>query len=785
MENVRGNGTKLKFSVSQSGRVLLMYKGSVLFDKEVQSSDETSVENFETYQYSYHCPAHSNAYRACKIGIFSEETNYYYATMYLLPGQIGNGTFTMRATRKPTISFPSYLSVLPNNLYMYRFSSSDIFSFAILEPSSEDFYLLPETHSIAGQFKEEGEYHYTLTIGNEFGNSTISFTMGVSRCPHPTEKFIGFSRLDSHNELESYSIYTSLNELFFTTLNHSIGITGAGFCVEKGGYGNVLIQMNGPSTGWNQRLPIRFFDELGVLGEFQLEKYTFYNQRHFHYLNPLPMASTYRYSYDFVENWMNRKFKDSTWKTGKVGEWGSFKDNHMIYFRRDFSINDLSYYTLLFIDLMFEDVATIYINGHFIAELQPSFVNVTQRFIFPLTSVEENNIIAVALKKNSTVDHSSILFDMSIHLSTTQSIQLSTDGTPYDSQIRPEPDHHVEKAFDNSDYTSWIIRSSPTTLTYKFPPSHKRVVNMVMMRQAKGNRPSVLAIEGVDEMKNSTTRLFTLNSTIFMEKRDYEYLYFDNTVAFNTYTIQFVEFTGRGATELRDIRFMYVSPMTCKKKIGLSEQPLATVLYKDCPITTKGIRAMKCMNVDNKAKWVDDRSACLPKYPKKPMSYIDFSMIVNHIYYEETYPIKNKIVKLITEELVVREKEISIVHLRDLSNNDQYSTHIYLRFTVETLIADYIIYHFNLLIPDFSSLVTKYFGSEYSGHLVDLPVLHNPINWAVVILVSSLIVIAVASLSFYLHVRSKNAQSTKSLKKSLRFGKKHEDNEALLDTTQV
>ena len=145
-------------------------------------------------------------------------------------------------------------------------------------------------------------------------------------------------------------------------------------------------------------------------------------------------------------------------------------------------------------------------------------------------------------------------------------------------------------------------------------------------------------------------------------------------------------------------------------------------------------------------------------------------MIVQNLYFEHFELVKENFTKLITQKLTVHEEEISFIYIRDSSYPNAFNTEIAVRFTVDSLIGDYIMKYFNKLLPLWSSLIQQYLGEGYDGFIVEEPILRNPVNW-VLIITSSVLIILTLFATFYFYVRRKAVGTVKSLKKSKKYAK--------------
>ena len=171
----------------------------------------------------------------------------------------------------------------------------------------------------------------------------------------------------------------------------------------------------------------------------------------------------------------------------------------------------------------------------------------------------------------------------------------------------------------------------------------------------------------------------------------------------------------------------------CKKKIGLSALETGSSHYKMCPLGKVGTRVMRCENVDNVATWVDDRSACVSRFPSSDVAFVDTWFHFTNVTMWNWEKYNDLLLNVITEQLIVKRREISTVVVRDESTEDDTIITTMMRFEVEEAIGDYVLSHLKQLLPDLPKLYKDILPTSLSDGSIECvkePVLYEPIHWS-------------------------------------------------------
>ena len=763
-----------KFDVRSEANVTYTSGERVIYQGLVKNDYVSFCLPYTDYDYTITCLRGIWSSDEC-LAQFTTTKKQYFKIFEILVGETQSGSVSYVETKPPVLTIKPFITLNSNtNAEVYDCEGAEYNT--VVEPSYSWIQVIMDERKLQFTSPPAGVYELSLVSTNSIGSSRVSFTLAVNQCPQGMER-INLLRDRSGQNNEFIEVYENGNKLYATEDASQTAID-AMICVKPNT--PYFFHMYGHrDSGWLERIPLVISDDAGTIAEYNIPRGKQEENRNFYYASLVPLNSKLQFTKSTpADNWIMPRFKE-TWKEAQTENWGSFEANEHLYIRKSFTPN-LDHYSQLFVDLKTDNYATVYLNGREIGGIKEITPSHYQRFLIPLSYIEKENLVAVDVKKApEQVNATSISFDLKVFAVSSMNIQQSVGGTPVSSQAAEDPKYSVMNAFDMKEDTYWNVTAYPASVDYFFSNSQKRVANMLMIHKAYSDSISSMRIEGIRD-DNSTVILHTLKSKVFTTEKLFEYVRFDNNDFYRGYRLVIENSAHSTPMGLCDIRFMFANPLSCDKKFGVDTTELDSITYKNCPFYQVGKKQIKCVESEFEAVWVDDRSACLPRHPSRPHSYVDLIFVIDNMLVENFESLKEKMIEMIYNNLLVFGREIHFSMVRDVSTNDLYKTEVTIRFTVDYRIGDYIQYYLEeTLQPTFDSLVKQYLGNQYSGSYVEKPRLYTPTNWLVVTIVILVVSICILLIVVYLLVRGKSDNKPKKLRKKL--GKKG-DSEGLLDT---
>lgn len=763
-------GSVKRMRVSRVGNITLSDNDKTVF----QGVSEHEYQYFclpeKEYQYSVTCMDVSLQH--CMF-IFVDEDNHFFLVKRFLLGTTISGTVMLAETRPPSLLIQP---IVTTKAIHYRCEGVQHSTWVegvdgIRVDASEgilDFSNVPS-----------GVYNLQLVSNNTVGIDRLNFTLAVNECPTNMIQLHVY-----HNRAFEFLDFYQDDQMIYGTLESFTSTIDAALCIQSGArYHFHTYGFNGRM--WAEQNPLYIQDSFGTIAEFRSSLVE--EERNFYYLLAVPPKSKILFTKKTPEeNWAMPRYK-AKWSEGVSNEWGDYESNKHVYFRKTFNLASVDHYSFFYVDVSTDDLASIYVNG--IEAVKLLQVNNThhQRVRLPQSILKEGeNVIAVDLMLNpSKVNATSIFFDFNLFMVSSQSIQVSGDGFAMSHQPGIDEEHTVQNAFDFNEKTYWNVTGYPASVDYFFPQSQKLVVNSLMIHQSYNDTPSSLRIEGIQD-DNATVVLYSHKSRVFMTENLYEYITFNNTQRYHGYRIVFEDSVNHIPIGLCDIRLMYKEPLVCNKRFMLDEAPVGTVIYKNCPIYQVGKKQLQCVEQDYSPVWVDDRTACVSRYPRKPNSFVLSTVTLRGVSSQHFKDIEEKLVELITKNVIVLKEDISFVMLKDLSTSEYNSVQITILFIVDYRIGDYIDYYLKeKFSPKFASLVFEYLGPKYDGYVDGEPKLINPINWVTLLIVLLILLLLVSLITIYVLIRGKSTKNPKKLNRKLtKKQNKTEEKQVLLEDVQ-
>ena len=805
---------KYLFAVAISGKnnILLRKDGQIIYNTTITYHKDLDHNPicipYQTYEYTFSC----SGIASCQMYIWNLEYTYYMSGETTASYPI-EGIMEMNPSHAPTISFPSLITLHIHESTSLFIRVQGIHSNITINPA------LPYTIEQHNPFIISGyvyySYNQTFTIStfNAIGNTSITFTLGVDWCP-PGLDLVYFQYTGQNKEYERWQVRSMDGDILYGSFEKSMGDAHA-MCLTGGSYEVELRNLEEGKKGWERTSRLSVYNKQDkVIAQYKLSEYYSQQLFHFNYMFVVPTKSEWKWSPSPQSNskWMEKRFSDRKWLTGKAGGWGNFTDSQEIVFmRKQFNFkNKENQFTHVYFAIQHSMACEVdvFLNA------KPLAVNVTGNHtdfmttLFPISILtDRSNILAVQVRRSpiplpptptspavvstNTIDLSTtttttttttpIVFDMQVMTVATGRIIQSVGGIAMAFQNYSSPSNDPNYAFSENDKESWKAISFPSILRYQFGQDMRVVVNAAYLGMVDHDRPTDLHIQGVN-LDESVEELASVRSPHFLRNGG-EFIHFDNQKAFPAYQFVFYNSSSENSFTLGDARFYSALEGTCKKRIGYAQSRADSTHIGRCPWFKTGFRQMHCVEEDREVRWVDDRSLCLPAVPAQNTSFVDWSFDLMGITEKKWQEKRGKMTQLLTDNLKVVIDEIGYLFVQDVSVQETAITRVYVRFTLESEIGDYIYKHLHLLNSTFSELAERYLDLTWTQSVQMVSItLHNPINIQLIkaIVITAVVVTVIMLIITLLLVSKRSRTPVKSLQHKSLHKTKKSNNESLL-----
>ena len=673
----------------------------------------------QTYEYDFTCVDHFD----CILYIMDDLGNYYMNSRIFHQMSSVKGTMETIPSKPPTILMPEVISfALEENLDEF-IRVEGVHQGITITPELPEYVILKELFILRGKSVRPVLQEFTISANNTKGITNKIVTIAIGICPQGME-MIQFD-IDK-------PVYTMRYELFneqqpdipiYSTVQHGFSYTHFN-CMKEGSYIINLITM-AEKPGWDSSFGIEIKNEQGIIAKFNLPKEEFKYSRHFNYHKIIQLQTQWKMTTEIqtTEEWTHFEFDDKSWTFAKEGEWGSFsKQIDTIFIRKQLEITQkmsmiMNTYSHLQIQIPHSnDVEiTLYLNKipiiNNLGQIHMSTTSTTpisSTSTFPISILTQNtNILAAKVKRTSTAPITALIdFDIQLVITSSMPFLQSVDGTASEIQEHSDPDYPPMSAFSNGWSRGWKVVNFPAILRYTFAENTPSVVNRITIENVNGNRPTNLRIEGVNN-DNTTEVLHVMKSNNFLFNGE-ETIHLENMKAFPSYQIVFLDSANHTMISVGGVHFYAGLTGQCEKRKGYPKTFPGITRYGNCPLNKVGIRQMHCVEKEFGMEWEDDRSTCLQKTPAINTTFVDWVFEITNFTQKAWNEKQISMMKLLTEHLDVKSDEIDFVFSLDTSTEERKSLHIYVRFTLEAELGDYIVKHLHLLKSSFNELVQNY-----------------------------------------------------------------------------
>lgn len=692
----------------------------------------------------------------------------------ILPGSAVEGDFETVETHAPVISFPSLLALTDGYGRTVRVGYTGVVRNVTIQADGESAFVIdgnafglkvvnPRTEVIT----------HTITASNNKGSTSFTFKVGFETCPDGMN-FLCFSRW-GNRQAESFAVSASEGQEFQSNLSPR------SLCICSRGDDTTIRMESSDGNEWETTTPLFVKDNTDYAMNYYLPAYKSQDTRHVHYHAIVsPNDSLRFFKGKEPAGWNTNNFKDSTWSEGTGDAWGNYPDTQSVFFRKSVKAVSTKGVSIVSVTVRVNGDCEMFVNGEKVARVLTN-VTVTHRKFLPVSLFSKKSVIAVSLKHTN---ESVIVFDMSLHTTSSMCMVQSINGIASSNDTSPVGGYGPDLAFALDSYDSWKTSTTPVTLEYSFAHGDMAIVNEIVMPNTKDVIPKSFVFEGL--VDNEVVRLYSHDSEYFMSYGSEQVIRFNNNRFFTSYRFVFIENRSEGGKKellLSKVRLMLCESVLCKKWL-MPTSEAGAVLYKKCPMGSSGVRAYRCDDVDGVGKWLDDRSACLSSVPRQGISFVDWSFELKYLYYKDWSDVEKSVVEMIMKNITVYENEIEFVMVRDMSGDEMAITQVEVRFVVDKMIGDYIGYHVGKWRDSFGDAVKRALGDKYEGSIVGSIKLREPINYVMICVVSVVVIaFALMSLALYRSRLANGKTSKRSLRRSGKENKESDVNSSLLVTT--
>ena len=641
------------------------------------------------------------------------------------------GTFSNVLDAPIAISFPSVVSVLPNVAKTLLISTSGLVDSVKVEPElrvdSRRFTVQISRPSI-------GTTTYTITASHGSQSTQKTFTVYCGSCPKDTTLVTAIP----DNRYVLYSL-PEVEGPITTDMAQSFCLTGSSFT------------LNYQST---KDTPLVLSKEGHVFYEYYVTASDMGSaELHVEWRTPVAFTTPIPFfAGSPSKNWNQPNFDAKGWRQGSEGNWGaSASAASSLFFRAPFTLDAEAGVTNVIVFLRGEGSVEVFINGMSFGLTILRTANSTSVAIPVSYAVPGNNVVGVRLARSVS---SAVLFGLSVELNNAPFLRL-IDGVASEIQTRPSEYHKPADAFGWDENAYWSAQSFPAELIFTFDAP--QVVNKVRISHNPFWRAFSIKFVGVSGSER--VELATWNKDAVYEAStgfDSSTLSFVNTRPFKAY--HFVVESNSEYLNLAGIHMYHDAQYACPKKWGYKNALEGTTFFKRCPLGYTGRRARSCVHQGMGAQWEDSKAQCFGTNPPKDFAYVDLEFTLTNVtgtFWRESG--REAFVGLLVEKTYLRAEDVNLLYTDFVVDGEKMTVKVFARCTVMSLMGRAIEYNLDSLTPKFAELVAAKLG-EGCGGSIDKVKLHQYVNWAMVIIVSVVVVVGAVVIGAYTYTRNKSGR---------------------------
>ena len=676
------------YHVTQSGDVTMTinYHSTFLRNVTLTSSRDLCLyeDDMDVIAYCSYCPA----YR-CYVTIYGEDNLLLMRTV-LRSRESSQNTLSYHSSGVPVITAPEYIVGLTNNYDTFSIPISDHYYPVVIESSSSNVRW-NDIYQELGVRLPYGVHTFTMRASNEKGSSEVVLNIYINQCP-PQLSYLHIKHPYGHRiYLYIYDINQNLVRTVWTD-EYDIAL-----CMDPGRYYlNMTKEMETSDE-------MKFLDEYdniqdtmfwNVVGDFQVQMITLGDD--------IPFGSSLKYliSDNPDKNWNMKKYRDKNWKEGKTGSWGLFSHS-TVYFRKQFSVNDISQVSIVHVTIKGHDRVTVFLNGVQISDVDMASRNLTSiRTTVPSDMISKGtNVICVCLTRTSSTSPTDMIdFDLKLKTVPAEILLRDYDGIASDQPLQTNSAYAAKNAFIGG-YSNWKSIAVPVNLTYLFTNGDQSWINQISFFYGSSEfYPVDFMIQGLVTVPDKNGSYVIVQADDLVHVQDDTFLYMQDLYkvdfipsrAYDGFRFLFYKGYNNSKTiRLEKIYFYVRSNRMCKgswgKKIRVGDSQI-----EKCSFKYIGYRVKHCtLDVERKPIWETDDSMCINRYAPKGISYVDTVFTVTNLPYRSYDSLFEKINAVVTSNLTVWNDDISYPIMK-YQNIYDCSREVMMRFTLEEELGDYV-----------------------------------------------------------------------------------------------
>ena len=723
------------------------------------------------------------------VGFLSSTNNTIFIHLIVSVGQTITQSSEMTVTKPPVLRVDiSQLILHSKQSFTLPFTITGSYSSIDITPS------LPSTltlntyfNTLTGSFSTEGQYSFTLLVNNTIGTDSKELSFFINQCPSLLHGL--FIKAGMSIGKVNYSI-TDMEGILYVNETVSDFLYSRFFCLQPGSYWITMTSQEN-NKPWESAL-ILLDQHNHQLESFQKINSLETQKERFIIGDLIDSTSLFHYTLTTnpLSDWMKDEIDISSWKESQAPNWDTFtNEKKYAYFRKSFQIDNPLKYSQVFLGLTTNQIGSVYLNNEFIRFRDPAVSSMNESQVILPSTYLRKGLNQVSIQLTAGFNYY-ILFSMQVHLITTACLDSSMNGIAISNETISNPKHPVKNAFEDTSGW-WEASQLPVSVSYRFgddlyiSPSHMYIGG----DKKNEGRPIAFQVFGqsIEPVSNQTIYedlIGTVDAKSFLYGINSERIDLHAHHLYNQIQIVFLQSSNHSFMRVRNIHFDSCQESQCKKKIGKPSIPVGSSLNKKCPLGSYGIKQVRCDRQDVIPTWKDDNTMCLPLFAKKNECYVDTAFNIKMIRLEKLSSIQKIFTSILTRQLIVKEKEISIPYaIEEVSDLTQLS--LIIRFTVDEQLGKYLEKTTNLYLNQLVDELKKSLKEMEST--VDIivtakPTVHFPFPWTtiiviVIVIVSIICVFLLGIISMYVYSRSSKNENRKQLKKK----RTNIDQTALLD----
>ena len=308
----------------------------------------------------------------------------------------------------PVINPPASMIGLADYEAVFSVSILDHYYPVVIEPSNPGVQWSDITQELRIRLPK-GVHTFTMSASNEKGRTETVLEIYINQCP-PQYAYLHIDRPDGNSDYLYF--YNDKQNLVFTDWMN--GDYERVMCLDPGKYAfNVTKYSQLYSGEYTMNILDEFNDvkdmlTWNIVGDSQIQMITLGDD--------IPYGSTLKYMITDSpdKNWNTKKYRDTKWKEGITGTWGSFSQSS-VYFRKQFSITDISQVSIIHITIQGHDQVTVFLNGIEVSNVDMNSRKLSSyRTTVPSDMISKGmNVICVCLKRTESTKPSDLIdFDL-------------------------------------------------------------------------------------------------------------------------------------------------------------------------------------------------------------------------------------------------------------------------------------------------------------------------------------------------------------------------------------